>query len=185
MPVFLVADGTTATNAATSYASVLEADDYLSLSREYLPAWTALTTAEKQVYLMHASRLMDQTIKYTGTLASTDTNLRWPRDNAFDCDAKLYDNTEIPEPIKATAIEIAGYYATNTTINASDKVGDDEGLQSMRVDVLSFTWKKSAISASTANKYPKYIANTLQCLGTIDYRAMGQPMGVRFKQGAF
>lgn len=180
MPVFSVADGTPATYSATSYVSVTEAGDYLSISPGYADSWAALSQSDKEKLLMFAARLMDTTIEYVGRKVSDQQVLEWPREGAYGCDGTLYKPDEIPQPIKNTAIEVAGYYAKFNDVDPFDPKSDQEGLRVLKVDVLYMEWFKGNISAATLKKYPRHIKYTLNCLGDIIYGGIG---GVRFVKG--
>ncbi len=180
MPVFLVENGS-GSPLSTSYADVVYADEYLSLTPSASSSvWATLSVADRQKYLMYASRLMDQTLQYVGDKQVETSGLRWPRFLAYDCDGIEQDKTKVPDAIKDTAVEIADFYSRNTDIVAFDKTADEAGLESIKVDVIQIKWKKDVV-VSEENKYPWYVENVLQCLGVIRFRGGMLKRGSRFK----
>jgi hypothetical protein len=174
--VFVVEDGSGLQNS-NSYSSVLDADEYLVVTRDAV-AWLALSQSEKESFLIFATRFLDQNVSYKGSKASTTQALRWPRYYAEDCDGQIYLETELPRPIRNATIELAAYFAVNTTINPAAPVSSSGGLSKLKVDVVTLVWKDETESSAVANSYPTHISTTLECLGILKY---GAGRGSRFK----
>jgi len=107
---------------SNSYATVLEADNYLA-SRVGSDAWTALADADKEIYLVSALYILDDRFDFVGIKTEVTQALQWPRYGLDD-----YADNVIPFKIKRAQIEIAlkvitsGFLEAQTSLD-SIKVG--------------------------------------------------------------
>jgi hypothetical protein len=177
---FVVEDGTGLTDA-TSYVSVAEADDYLSLMSQNSTAWLALSQQDKESYLMLAAKIMDASIKFVGNRAHANSGLRWPRFYAKDCDKIQYEKNEIPQAIKDVNCLIADYYANNTSLQYNAPLADEAGLEKLRVAEITLVWRDDMPNPGEYNKYPWFIRNFLSCLGSIKWASGAARPGSKFK----
>jgi len=97
--------------AANSYATVDEADDYLTQARLHVStSWTELTNDQKEAALMWATREVDL-YEFIGTILATDQALQWPRFNAYTHDGRLVAEDAIPQAVKNAQAELAYFLA--------------------------------------------------------------------------
>lgn len=112
---FVVEDGTGLTTA-NSYLSVSDADDYhTDLGQS---DWTG-TDAVKESALRKATKYLDSTYVWAGTIKSTTQSLNWPREGVVDSEGRDLDN-QVPSKIKDATAELAllslsGDLVTTTT----------------------------------------------------------------------
>lgn len=94
--------------AANSYATVDEADDYLTQARLHVDeTWTSLTADRKEAALMWAAREVDL-FEFIGCLVDPATQaLQWPRSGAYTSDGRTVAEDEIPEVVKNAQAELA------------------------------------------------------------------------------
>lgn len=161
MASFIVEDGTGLTNS-TSYISVLDADDYLSLRSGY-SLWEAVD--EQENYLMWATRLLDQRAAFRGSKAVSGSALRWPRVGVCDRDGIAVDYQTIPEPIKAAVAEIAFHLATQG-VDPSVPISTSGEIKRIKADVVEIEYVEGTAS-STVNYFPVGINDILAGLGSI------------------
>lgn len=163
MPVFVVETGDALADA-TSYASVAEADDYLSV-RPAITSWTALAPSAKEGYLMWSTRLLDQRATYRGSKYSEAGSLRWPRVGATDCDGVTIAYDEIPDDLKAAVIELA-FHLVSQGVDPSVPTTTSSGeIQRIKVDVVEIEYV--AGTSSGTNYFPVGINTILRCIGSV------------------
>lgn len=78
MPVTVTVEDGTGLADANSYASVVQADAYFA-SRPRSTAWTPLTTDQKGINLIHATRILDACCIWNGEVLSDAQALAFPR----------------------------------------------------------------------------------------------------------
>jgi hypothetical protein len=89
---------------ANSYCDSTYADAYFA-ARVGSDNWSS---ADKDVALIHATRVLDSTFVYTGYVDSESTQaLRWPRTYVYDRDGREVSETIIPDPVKQATCELA------------------------------------------------------------------------------
>jgi len=156
MPAFLVEDGT-GLAAATSYVSVADADDYMSLIPA-TTAWDALTPdSAKEDYLMFATRVLDNKSDFIGVKTNTDASLRWPRSYVYDRDAVLILNTVVPTEIEHATTELARILLENDITTGQDV----DHIKKLMVDVVQIEYQKDTSQLRISN----YINSILDPLG--------------------
>lgn len=109
---FVVEDGTARADA-TSYLSVADADDLLSIYNN--ATWNAATTVDKERYLQIATQYLD--LRYGDRLDGykVDSNVQallWPRYGMMDLDGWVLDHEVLPSRLKQATAEAALRRAT-------------------------------------------------------------------------
>ncbi|MGD9670182.1 MAG: DnaT-like ssDNA-binding protein [Hyphomicrobiaceae bacterium] len=160
---FTVEDGT-GLPTANSYASVAYADDYLVVKPD-TSSWVALSSAEKERYLMLATRTLDQRATYRGQKAVEDSALRWPRVGALDCDSIAQPYDEVPDPIKQATVELAFHFVRNG-IDPSMPISTSGEITKIKADVIEIEYSDGTQS-STVNFFPQGFNEALGCLGRV------------------
>lgn len=164
MPVtFTVEDGSGLTTS-NSYASVAEADDYLSIKPNDA-AWVALNSSVKQEYLMWASRLLDQRTSWRGWKQVDESAMRWPRYGATDRDGLTVANDIVPNPVKAATIEIA-FHLLSQSVDPSTPISTSGEIKRVKADVVEIEYFEGTATATT-NYFPVGINDILFGLGAI------------------
>ena len=97
---------------SNTYAAVATADSYLT-DRGAGTAWSALTTAQKQVALIKASDYIDAKFYFTGSRKNPTQAMAWPREAAFDKTegVAIADNV-VPKAVERCCIELASKTAS-------------------------------------------------------------------------
>lgn len=148
---------------ADSYVTVNEADTYFFGTRA--TTWGAQNTSAKEALLKEATRLLDRFFDWSGDLIQgTTQSLRWPREGAYDEDARLIDSTIIPKAVKEATIEWAyaimssGGFDVSTNSLDVVKVGpirlefkdgvDQSSFPKMVIDILSTVGSLKSVSMS-------------------------------------
>lgn len=163
MPVFVVETGEGVADAS-SYVTVSEADDYLSI-RPAITAWSALDTAGKQSYLMWATRLLDQRATYRGSKYGTSGALRWPRSGVVDCDGLAVPYDTIPDDLKAAVIEMA-FHLVSQGVDPSVPAASTSGeIKRIKADVVEIEYMEGTSAGN--NYFPVGINTILRCIGSI------------------
>jgi hypothetical protein len=161
----LVIDTSPFSPTCNSYASIAKADDYVSTQVADLTvaaAWAALSTDQKSMYLVNATRFLDSSCVYIGDRYSRDQKLDWPRVNAW-VQGFLLDVVTFPEKIIEATIEMALF--TMGTSGAISVQGQ-EALQSLQVGPIHLKFNDN--SGQPAYRYfPDIVAYLLRDLGTM------------------
>lgn len=88
----------------SSYIDVSEATSILTKTVG-AESWFLLEEADKEASLVQATFLLDSSFDWTGTIATNEQELRWPRKGAIDRDGRTIADDIIPNQIKhATAL---------------------------------------------------------------------------------
>jgi hypothetical protein len=152
MATFIVEDGTVVAGA-TSYVTVEELNDYIGIKPNTPTAWEDLDDSVKENYLMWATRLLDQRVRWAGSKADEDSPLRWPRAYVYDRDGYLIDSTVIPSQLKDAVCEVA-FFLYNEEADPSappSQSGAAAGISKLKADVLEIQYNQSAtVTSNTA-----------------------------------
>lgn len=105
-------DTTVGGTAADSYATVADADAYLTSTRGFATSWTALTTQQKEQALRWAAVELDANFRFRGKRTSRDQARQWPRFGAEDDDGWWAAEDEIPAAVKLAQAEYAFQLST-------------------------------------------------------------------------
>lgn len=105
MPI-TIEDGSVV-DGANSYVSVGDADTYISTNFPSDTVWTALTTGEKESYLIRAARFLDTMVKWRSEIKDNYQSLAWPRQEFKDNEGRLIKADSIPAAVKDAQVELA------------------------------------------------------------------------------
>lgn len=131
-------DATAGGSASNSYCTVAEADAYFD-SRLYTTVWAALTTPQKTVALIMATRVLDAQIEWSGDTRTFTQRLMWPRYGMLKRNKLEYvPDTEIPEELKFMTAELA------LQLSIADRTADSDietqGITSLTAGPVSLTF---------------------------------------------
>lgn len=104
MPTLITTPGSATANA---YVSLADADLYhLTLGNS---AWAALAQADRESAIIRATLYLDGTYarSFSGTKATKEQALQWPRVNAKDSSGFAFDDDEIPAALERACCEAA------------------------------------------------------------------------------
>lgn len=153
---FVVEDGSGLANA-TSYVSVVEADDYYTIDPAASALWATKTNTEKQYALAWATRYLDQKTTWKGNPVKPAQALRWPRTGVYDRDRRLIQDDEIPEQVKEATFELTKFLLQNDPTPGQDV----DNIQRVVVDVIEIEFQEGAKQTS----FPILINDVVQPLG--------------------
>ena len=155
MAITIIATAGSAT--ANSYVTVVEAGAYFA-TRIGSDIWDDATEEEQKALLVNATRMLDQSYTWNGTIASSTQALRFPRDYVYDCDAELLDSDTIPTAIKNGTCEMLLF------VGDTDGGSKDNSIKSAKVGSIEVEYRD--------NISPKELTNSnttraVSCLGTV------------------
>lgn len=133
MPTIIATSG--AANA-NSYVTLAEANTYME-SRLHKDAWDDEGSGEKEAALIWAGRIIDRTIRYSGTKSSSTQSMAWPRDGLTDDSGASV--TTVPQIIKDLQVEMA-FLLLSTDRTAESEAGA-AGLTSLRAGPVTLSFK--------------------------------------------
>lgn len=162
MADLIVEDGTGLPDA-NSYASVADADNYLSVRPNY-DAWDNFENQEN--YLMWATRLLDQRATFYGYKQVANSALRWPRTGVVDRDGLAVPYDEVPLAIKHAVIEIAMHLFTQN-VDPSTPISTSGEIKRVKADVLEVEYFENTARATT-NYFPVGINEILRGYGSLN-----------------
>jgi hypothetical protein len=166
---FIVEDGTGLADA-TSYVSVSDATDILSLNPISNAAWAALTPTEQETYLMWASRYLDQHVDWYGDKTVEDSALRWPREYVYDIDGILIADDVIPEQLKRATAQLAIFLISSQEAQTGGQSSIlPEGIKRVKADVVEveFSDGSSTDSRTGSGLLPVNMRYLIQGIGTV------------------
>lgn len=170
MPVFEVEDGT-GVAGATSYLTVTEADDILSLNPVAYAAWIGIgAVSDQENILMWASRYIDQYVDWAGYKIDDDSGLRWPRDCVYDMDGIMLANNVVPNQVKRAVAQLAIFLNSSQAAKTGGQSAVlPEGIKRVQADVVEveFFEDGSANSRTGSDLLPVNMAFLIRGLGTI------------------
>lgn len=167
MPDFVVEDGTIVDDAS-SYISMDDADDYLSV-KPNSTAWADVEESTRESYLMWATRLLDQRAFFVGSKTDEDSALRWPRQGVIDRDGLLLASDEIPKGIKDATVEIA-YHLFSQSVDPSAPPSTSaaaSGIKKIVAAEVSIEYQDAANLVSNNNLFPGGINRILSPYGSL------------------
>ena len=133
MASLVVEDGTGKATANT-YISQADADTYFE-KHLYGTDFSGASTANKDIALMMATRLIDNYFKFEGRKVNDSQALEFPRLDIFDRSRFLIPSTTIPQALKDATAELSKWLiASDRTADASGK-----GFKNLKVGSLSMT----------------------------------------------
>lgn len=144
-------DTTAGGTNANSYVSLEEANTYFD-DRPNSSRWTAATDNQKKQALLFATKLIDATVRFTGSKVSSTQALEWPRTGMLDRNGNSLSSSVIPTLLKNIVCEIA------LTTLASDRMAEldasVQGLTSLRAGPVTLSFKDTIPA-------PKAVADTI------------------------
>lgn len=112
-------DSSVGTSTANSYVSVEYADTFFASSVNSASWPTDLS--KKEAALIEATRLLDQSFSWQGSIASDVQSLRWPRIDAYDVDGRLIASNVIPKAIADATCNLAYFLVQDGGLNQSSQ----------------------------------------------------------------
>ena len=111
-------DSTVAGIDANSYVSAGDADTFFEL-RTYSESLDSASDEAKDASLVEATRVIDFSFEFLGSISTQEQALRWPRSSVYDQDNRLYDSAELPKILTDATCDFALY------LLQSDLLSDD------------------------------------------------------------
>lgn len=92
---------------ANSYVDVAESDDFADEILLTPSEWKDLDTADKEIRLIRATRLIDTLVKWNSDIEDTDQELAWPRKEFDDNTGRTIKNDVVPDAVKEATFMLA------------------------------------------------------------------------------
>ena len=151
--------------SANSYVSLAEMLEYVTTrvpDSTVSTAWTALTSDQKSMYLVNATRSIDNSCDWVGTKYSRDQKLDWPRYDVW-VDSYMLDVTIVPQSVKDATCEMAIWSMVNNGLVA---VGQNAAFDSIKVGPINIDFSEQ-VGGSSEKYFPDIVAMLLRDLGTM------------------
>lgn len=127
-------DLTIGTYSAKSYATIMEADEYLTFDPKRAPGWLSLTDDAKSRYLVGATRRLDD-FTWRGEQVAADQGTAWPRTGFAD---------PLPDDIVHATILLAADY-DDVSLSVS---GGSGGIRRKRVGPLEVEYAPGTVAVA-------------------------------------
>ncbi len=150
---------------ANSYATLEEANAYHD-THLYADTWYAAEDYRREMALIHATRLLDRTVQFHGTVSTEDQALRWPRADAYDEDGRLFLSDEIPLVVTQATAEFARILLESDRYKTRDDA--TAGLKKVKADVVEVEFD----SADRIDLLPESVRDMLAAVSTGDSGGM-------------
>lgn len=150
--VLLVIEDGSVVAGANSYFSIAQANAILALEPIDTTAWNALSATKQAVYIIAATRWIDDRIVWTGD-RKTDPRVRnwrddafpkvplqpraWPRRGAFDRERRRISEVIVPEEVRRATALIANYLLTS-----NGEEDDQAGIRRFRADTFEMEYQQ-------------------------------------------
>jgi len=134
----MVLDATVGGATANSYVTNAEAVAYMG-THLYASAWLALPSAEQDTSLMMATRLIDTSVCFVGTSATTTQALRFPMVGLVTPTGAVVPSDVIPVAVKDATSELARLLATTDTTAPNEAAA--QGLTNLKVASVELGFK--------------------------------------------
>lgn len=103
----LVLDDTAGGASANTYITLADAETYFE-GRANKASWTAASDADKNIALVHSTRLLDAMFMWAMNPTTDTQALQWPRNGILDTNRlRVIPDTEIPDEVKWATCEWA------------------------------------------------------------------------------
>lgn len=161
----LVVDNDPFSSSANSYVSLAEMLTYVTErvpDAAVLTAWNALSTPQKSMYVVNATRSIDSISEWIGSKYSRDQKLDWPRYDAW-VDGYMLDVTIVPDAVKEATYEMAIWSMQNAGLVA---VSQNYGFDSIKVGPINIDFNESA-GGSKDQYFPDVVAMILEDLASV------------------
>ena len=165
---FVVEDGT-GLATATSYVSVEDADDIITMNIHADVAWTALANSAKEKLLSWASLYLDARTRWFGVKATETSALRWPRSGVVDRDGEVLADDAIPRQLEIATAEMARYLSNEDPTAARDQ----DALTRIKADVIELEF----VEGYRLPRVPENMSYLIKGLGSISSGG-----GINFKR---
>jgi len=154
-------DATIGGATANSYCTAAVSVDALALlvSADRLAAWIALDEPSKEVFLMRATKLLDQNFDWAGYRNTIAQALAWPRYLAYDVDQIIVGEDRIPSKVVDATCLLAISISEGST--ADDFAASP--LKQLRVGTIRMDFNDAEGARVTATIPPEVI----ECLPPI------------------
>ena len=103
---FIVEDGT-GKEDSTSFATVELADEFITTFYSLEDPWFDLTTPEKELKLIIATRFINSIIRWESKIVKEEQSLAWPRRQFRDAEGRLIKSDTIPDIVVSSTVEVA------------------------------------------------------------------------------
>lgn len=166
---FVVEDGTGLPNA-TSYVSVEDADDIITMNIHASTSWDALAVEKKERLLSWASRYLDERTRWCGVITVETSGLRWPRSTVINRDGIEIAANIVPRQLAIATAEMARYMVAQDRTTERDQ----DALTRLKADVIELEFAENY----RLPQVPSHMAYLIKGLGSIQ---TGNG-GIRFKK---
>lgn len=139
---------------ANSYVDLTYANEFFANSVNSAD-WPT-TDSPKETALIEATRLLDTQFDWVGFIATETQSLRWPRDEVYDMDGRLYADTVVPKLVKDATCNLAYFLIQSGGLTQSQS-----DLKSLKIGPIDLKFNEDL----TVVGIPKFIAKSLQSLG--------------------
>ena len=154
-------DATIGGTSSDSYVTVAQADSYHA-DHLYTTKWTT-SNSKQETALKMATRLLDERVSWSGSVATTTQSLRWPRSNVYTEDNVLISSLVIPPAVINATSELARHLInSDLTVDTEGK-----GIKSLDVDTISLEFDKS----DSRDVLPQIVVEMLRGYGSINSRS--------------
>ena len=145
---------------ANSYITVVDAQAYFD-TRIGSDIWDDASSEEQKALLVNATRMLDQSFEWNGSVASSTQSLRFPRDTVYNCDNELLDSDTIPTEIKNATCEILLF------IGDTSGGSKDNSIKSAKVGSLEVEYRDNISPEELIN------SNTTRAVGCLGVLMVG------------
>lgn len=170
----LVVEDGTGLPTANSYCTVEEAADILSINVYSTWATLAATEGAQDAFLMWATRILDERVKWFGTKVYGTSGTAWPRYRAYDKEGFAIDDNVVPKQVKLATAILANFLVVNA--GDPEAVNTSNNLTELKVDVILLKFDPTILP----NKYPTEISFILSGLGTVSMGRGGPKYIIRY-----
>lgn len=159
-------DATIGGASANTYADSATADSYHE-AHVSGATWSAATATQKCQALQTATRLLDANIDWLGSVASSTQRLLWPRSGVLGANGLSIAETALPRELVDATCEFARVLLAGD--RAADLAVDVQGVESMQVGSIGFTFRAGAKS----KPIPDAVFYMVAHLGRVKTRGAG------------
>lgn len=160
-------DATVGGEDANSYLTIAEGNTYFE-SHPYSLTWDDAADDDKCRALVTATRQLDFSFEWIGSVASSTQALLWPRDDAYGPNGYLHLTDEIPVNILNATAELAQQLLDSN--RQADSDAETEGIQRLRLGAGLEIYFKSSV---TAKPIPDVVAQMVAPYGTLKAKGGG------------
>jgi len=108
--------------SANTYVSIADAGTYFE-ERLHSSTWTSASIESRKAALIWATRILDASVDWVGSIKSTDQALRWPRSGVYTADNINIDDDIVPSFVKYATCELAKQLISSDRFADSDTKG--------------------------------------------------------------